>query len=293
MYTSSKLSQAIKDDIAFVRTHIPTVQSGIDTIQQDQSHAKHDKLIAWISPIDFPAQQSDIINRRQEGTGQWFLNAPEVAQWLSQQKGTLFCPGIPGAGKTMIAAIAIDHLLKTVQSSSVGIGVAYTYCNYKAQEEQDTTNLIAAILKQLVQVRPSAIGPVEQLHKQHANRGTRPSTDEVFGALKSVLAGFSIVNIVVDALDECRDSDGTRRMFLTKLQDLQAKADVRIMVTSRFIPDIVNDFQDALRLEVRANDEDVKRYVAGQVYRLPKCIRRDSTLKDIVQNKIVGAVDGM
>jgi hypothetical protein len=110
----------------------------------------------WISTTDYPAQQSDIIKQRQEGTGQWFLDAPEVAKWLSEPKGTLFCPGIPGAGKTMVAAIAIDYLLKLVHNSLHG--VAYVYCNYKAQEEQDASRMLAAILKQLVQARPSIIG---------------------------------------------------------------------------------------------------------------------------------------
>jgi hypothetical protein len=247
--------------------------------------------MAWISPTDFPAQQSDFIGRRQHGTGQWFLDATEIAQWLRQPKGTLFCPGIPGAGKTMIAAIAVDYLLKTTQSNSVG--VAYLYCNYKAQKEQDTTNLLAAILKQLVQAQPSLIEPVEQLHMQHAQRGTRPSVEEIFAVLHSVLAKFTAVHVVVDALDECRDSDGTRRFFLAKLQDLQAKTDLRLMITSRFIPDIVNEFEKAIRLEVRASDEDVRRFVASQVYRLPKCIQRDITLQDMAQSKIAEAVDGM
>ena len=241
--------------------------------------------------MDFPMQQSDIIGRRQQGTGQWFLDASEVAQWLRQSKGTLFCPGMPGAGKTMIAAIAVDHLLKTVQSSS--IGVAYVYCNYKAQEEQDTKNLLAAILKQLVQAEPSLIEPVKRLYVQHSNRGTRPSLDEILAALKDVLTNFSAVHIVIDALDECQQSDGTRRLFLTKLQDLQARMDLRMMVTSRSLPDIIDGFQSALRLEVRASDEDVKRFVAGQVYRFPNCIRRSTTLQETVQNKIMEAVDGM
>jgi DNA-binding transcriptional regulator YbjK len=80
-----------------------------------------------------------------------------------------------------VAAIAIDYLLKLVQSSSHG--VAYMYCNYKAREEQDTSRMLAAILKQLVQAQLSLVDPVERLHKQHADRGTRPSPDEVFSAL--------------------------------------------------------------------------------------------------------------
>ncbi|KAH8707190.1 ankyrin repeat domain-containing protein [Phaeosphaeriaceae sp. PMI808] len=285
------LSQAIKDDTNFVRTHVPVIQSGVDEIRQDQDAAKHRRILEWISPTDYPAQQSDIIKRRQEGTGQWFLDTPQVATWLSEHQATLFCPGIPGAGKTMVAAIAIDHLLKSVQSSSHG--VAYVYCNYKAQEEQDTSRMLAAILKQLVQARLSLVEPVERLHEQHADKGTRPSPDEIFGALRDVFAHYSTVYIVVDALDECQDSDGTRRQFLAKLRDLQAGRDVRLMATSRFIPDIMDWFNKGLKLEVQASKEDVKRFVAGQICRLPKCIQRDPALQGVVQEKIVEAVDGM
>jgi Cdc6-like AAA superfamily ATPase len=245
--------------------------------------------LEWISPTDYPAQQSDIIKRRQEGTGQWFLDAPEVARWLGESKATLFCPGIPGAGKTMIAAIAIDHLLKSLQNSPSGI--AYVYCNYKAKEEQDPYNMLAAILKQLIQARPSLVEPVERLYQQHANRGTRPLLDELFSALRNVLAHYPTVHIVIDALDECRDD--TLRQFLARLQDLQAGRDIHLMVTSRFIPEVVDAFREALRLEIRASEEDVKRFVAGQTYRLPRCIQRDLALQEIVQEKIVEAVDGM
>jgi len=191
----------------------------------------------------------------------------------------------------MVAAIAIEHLLKLVQSTSHG--VAYVYCNYKAREEQDASRMLAAILKQLVQARPSLVGPVERLHKQHADRGTRPSADEVICALRDVIAHYATVHIIVDALDECQDSDGARRQFLVKLRDLQTGRDIRLMATSRIIPEIVDAFNKALKLEVQASKEDVKRFVAGQICRLPKCIQGDPALQDIVQEKIVEAVDSM
>ena len=287
----SKLSQAIKDDTGFIRNCVPTIESGLDTIRQDQDRVRHNKLMGWISPTDFPAQQSDFIGRRQEGTGQWFLDAPEFARWLYGPNKTLFCPGIPGAGKTIIAAIAIDHLLKVMLTGAVG--VAYVYCNYKAQADQNAASLLAAILKQLVQARRSIAEPVELLHKQHADRGTKPSLEEIFGALQSVLATYSSVYLVVDALDECPDKDGSRHQFLAKLRDLQGRTDLRLMATSRFILGIETEFKGMPTLEVRANDEDVKRFVAGQTYQLPKCIQRDVKLKGLVQDKIVEAVDGM
>jgi hypothetical protein len=115
----------------------------------------------------------------------------------------------------------------------------------------------------------------------------------VFSALRDVLAHYSTVHIVVDALDECQDSDGARRQFLAKLSDLQTGRDIRLMATSRVIPEIVDAFNEALKLEVQASKEDVKRFVAGQICRLPKCIQRDPALQKIVQEKIVEAVDGM
>ncbi|KAF2787420.1 ankyrin, partial [Melanomma pulvis-pyrius CBS 109.77] len=284
-----KISQAIKDDTDSIRTHvsaIPAIQSAVDKVQHEQITVSQRNLLEWISSSDYPAQQSDIIKRRQEGTGQWFLDAPEVAQWLSKAKATLFCPGIPGAGKTMVAAIAIDHLMNLAQKSAYG--VAYVYCNYKSQADQDTTSILTAILKQLVQGRPLALGPVERLHQKHASRGTRPSLDDAFSALQDVVAQYPYVFIVVDALDECQRE--TRRQLLSKLLALQKEADVRLIATSRFVLDVEDALRPAIRLEVKASDEDIKKFVVGQICRLPKCVQR---LQDEVQKSVVEAVDGM
>jgi Cdc6-like AAA superfamily ATPase len=284
-----KLSQAIKDDTDSIRTHVSTIESAVDKIQHGQATASQRVLLEWISSSDYPAQQSDIIKRRQEGTGQWFLDSLEVAQWLNGIKTTLFCPGMPGAGKTMVAAIIIDQLLNSVHSNA--FGVAYVYCNYKSQADQDATSILAAILKQLSQGRPSALGPVQRLHQKHVSQGTKPSLDDTYSALREVIAQYPYVCIVVDALDECLYE--TRRQLLDKLFNMQNVANVRLIATSRFIPDVEDAFKQAPRLEVQASREDVKRFVAGQIYRLPACIQRDAKLQELVQERIVEAVDGM
>ena len=243
--------------------------------------------------MNYPARQSDIIGHRQEGTCQWFLRAPEFAKWLGEPKGTLFCPGIPGAGKTMVAAIAIDHLLHYTRTQSSSIGVAYVYCNYQEQIEQDASSMLAAIVKQLVQGRPWALEPVERLHKKHHHLGMKPKIEEIFSALQEVIAKFSTVYLVIDALDECRDNDGTRSQLLARLKDLQIGQDVRIMATARFIPEIEAEFQAEMNLEIRASDDDVRRYVAGQTHRLHRCIQRDPALQAMMEDKLVEAVDGM
>jgi hypothetical protein len=293
----SKLSLEIKKETSFVRDTIPILQTDIVTIRDAQSlqldaqklQQQH-TMMQWLSPTDFPAQQYDIITRRQEGTGQWFLDSPEFQRWLEGSDKTLFCPGIPGAGKTMMAAIAIDHV-RTIRCDDVG--VAYLFCNYKAQADQSALRLLAALLKQLVQSRPDMVAPVTHMYEHHSNQKSRPSLDDVFRALQSVCSNYAAVHIVVDALDECADKDGERGRLIDKLRELQARTDARLMCTSRFIPEITQKFTSNPILEVRASEEDVRRFVAGQITRLPKCIQRDDELKRAVQNKIVEAVDGM
>jgi hypothetical protein len=267
-------------------------ETGVDAIQLGQFR---DIILKWISSIDFPAQQSDIINQRQKETGHWFLDAPEFNNWIHGSKQTLFCPGMPGAGKTMMAAMAIDHLSRTILNDTNG--VAYIYCSYKMRVVQSTTILLAAILRQLVQAQRSIPEPVLRLHEHHSRRGTRPSLEEIFSTLQSILRNYSSVYLVVDALDECLDKDCTHSQLLARVRDLQKEANLDLMVTSRFIPEIEEEieekFKQATRLEVRASDEDVKRFVMGQIYRLPKCIRRDDELQSLVQDRIVEAADGM
>jgi hypothetical protein len=207
-----------------------------------------------------------------------------VAKWKGEFSATLFCPGLPGVGKTMIAATAIDSLLHSEYPNSLGI--AYLYCNYK--EEQDMSHMLAALLKQLL--RPST-QLVEQLQKRRTKCNVRLSLDEVSSYLHDVLDKLATTHIVIDALDECQD--GTRRQFLAKLRDLRAGRDVRLMVTSRFILEVEEDFLDALQLEIQASEADVRRFVAGQMHHLPRCVQRSPELRALLLNRIAEVADGM
>ncbi|KAF1994409.1 hypothetical protein P154DRAFT_527092, partial [Amniculicola lignicola CBS 123094] len=289
-----KLSDAIKDDTTSIRASAIAIEAGINTlhtaVRDAQSLQHYQAILEWLSPTDFPAQQHDIISRRQEGTAQWFLDSAEFKEWLQGSNKTLFCPGIPGAGKTMMAAITIEHLCRTAQPE---VGLAYLFCNYNSQVNQSVHGLLSALLKQLVQSRMDLIALVKHLYDHHWKQKSRPSLDEIFTALSTICSYYVGVYFVVDALDECSDQDGTRSRLVEKLHDLQAKTNVRLLFTSRFIPDVTEKFRSDPVLEVRASEEDVKRFVAGQIPRLPKCIRCDRELALTVQSKIVEAVDGM
>jgi hypothetical protein len=77
------------------------------------------------------------------------------------------------------------------------------------------------------------------------------------------------------------------------LRSLQSKGNLSLMATSRFIPEVVQQFRLSPILEVRASDADIKRFVTGQIYRLPRCVQRDDELQGVIKDGISAAVDGM
>jgi Cdc6-like AAA superfamily ATPase len=250
------------------------------------------EILNWITPIDYGPQQTDYIRRRQAGTGQWLLDSAEYRTWLNISKQTLFCPGIPGAGKTILTSIVIDDLSTRLQNDP-STGVAYIYCNFQRQDEQKISNLLASLLKQLAESQPSLPGSVKGLYDHYVAKRMLPSLEETSRALQSVAALYSRVFIIVDALDECQVSDGCRARLLSEIFALQAKTGANIFATSRRISNIEKEFEGSTLLEIRASEEDVRRYLGGHVLQLPGFVTHRPKLQEEIMAAIVKAVDGM
>jgi hypothetical protein len=271
------------------------MKDGVDPLhdlQDRECRQEYRVILDWLTPIDYAPRQSDFISRRQEGTGQWLLNSDIFKNWVSQSKQTLFCPGIPGAGKTMITSIVVEHLWTEFQKD-IDIGIAYIYCDYRRQLEQKPIDLLKSLLKQLVQKQPSMPESMKSLYKRHNDIRTRPSLEEISEVLHSVVANYSKVFFIIDALDECQASDGGRMRLLSEIFSLQAKTEVNFFATSRFIPVVVAEFRGSMMLEIRASDEDVLRYLDGHMSQLPSYIFRSDALQEELKTTIVKAVDGM
>jgi Cdc6-like AAA superfamily ATPase len=261
--------------------------------QQKWHQAETDKdLLSWLTPIDYGAQQSDFLSRRQEGTGQWLLDSQEFQDWRDGDGKALFCPGIPGAGKTILTSIVVEHLWAKFQNDA-SIGIAYLYCNFRRQHEQKPVDLLSSLLKQLIQERSSVPEKVKNLYERHKDKRTRPSFDEISKALQSVVTDYSRTFIIIDALDECQVSDGGRRELLSNISSLQANTGVNLFATSRFIPEIVNEFGKSITIEIRASDDDVQRYLDGRMSRLRPFVSRNISLRGEIKTEITNAVDGM
>ncbi|UKZ55877.1 hypothetical protein TrVGV298_009701 [Trichoderma virens] len=260
--------------------------------ERTKGDKKYREILDWLTLIDYAPHQSDFINRRQTGTGQWLLESHEFQTWVKKRKETLFCPGIPGAGKTILTSIVVDDLI-THFGNNNSTGIAYIYCNFRRQYKQKAVDLLSSVLKQLSQKISSLPKPVKDLYNKHKEKRTRPSLEDIVGALQSVAAFYLRVYIVVDALDECQSSEGCRTEFLKEIFDLQKTSGANLFTTSRFIPEIVNSFSEHPSLEIRASEEDIKRYLDRHIKHLSGFAEWNQQLRDEVTKVILGAVDGM
>ncbi|UKZ77609.1 hypothetical protein TrVFT333_005333 [Trichoderma virens FT-333] len=272
----------ISDILSDVKEVVNGVEKDVHKLVNKQYSHEHKAVLDWLTPIDYALQQNDFISRRQEGTGRWFLESVEFQAWLKTNMQTLFCPGIPGAGKTIITAIVIDHLLANFRDDPK-IGIAYIYCNFRQQDEQTAEMLLTNLLKQLVQTQSSLPKDVKDLYDKHEKSRTRPSHAEIMTALHSIVTGNSKTFIVIDALDECQDL--SRLRFLDEIFNLQVGTGANIFATSRISDTIKGRFYGYPTVEISATNGDVLAYLDGQI-----SLRRSGIINDDIHDRIRSGV---
>jgi hypothetical protein len=168
------------------------------------------------------------------------------------------------------------------------VAILCIYFNYKEQIGQTVTNVVASLLKQICQDRHAIPDAVKSLYEKHHIQNTHPALEEFLEVLNSVLAKYSKAFIVADALDECPEENGIRARMLSALRSLAGN--VNLMVTSRNLPTIAQDFQETESIEIRATDEDIKKYIAGRISFAPQHVKE---LKDDIEMKVIESARGM
>lgn len=131
-----------------------------------------------------------------------------------------------GAGKTFLASIAVEYLKDMRKDQKVAILVLY--CGYNQDKSQSVDKLVAALIKQILQIRPDISEDLRKLHKECSRTDVPPSLEKLITILRAEMAKFEDCFIIIDGLDEMLD-ESKRRSLLETLDH----GKVNIMVTSR------------------------------------------------------------
>ncbi|KAJ7019278.1 ankyrin repeat-containing domain protein [Mycena alexandri] len=256
--------------------------------EYDRDARKRKAIIEWYSPLNFFPRQEDIFKVCQPGTCELILKDARFDTWKRGTGKTLWCRGIPGAGKTVFVSIVVDHLRKDLDHDAVG--VAAVYLNHK-EADASPSILLASLWRQLVFGKPIPLN-LHKLYAKHREPGTRPSLDDDHAVLRSIISGYSQVFILVDALDEYPERD--RSILLRRLCALGPT--VSLMFTSRPHIHIADIFPNSETLEIRATEDDIRLFIDAQIPRSPRLSRHITSrpaLRDEICSGIAQRSDGM
>ena len=155
----------------------------------------------------------------------------------------------------------IDNLCD--QAGEENIAVSGLYCDFLSQQEQTISNIMGAILKQLVGREGITKDLREAFRKGKKEFGGRgPQLADLMGMLRITIASLPRVFICIDALDECLPKC-LPELFESLRNIVRESPSTRIFLTGRphVREDIQRYFTKAVVIPISPNTGDIQNYV--------------------------------
>ena len=160
-----------------------------------------------------------------------------------------------------ISSLVIDNLCD--ESGEEDIAIAMFYCDFRGQNEQTATNIMGAILRQLV-VRGEMLEDVRKAFKKAKNEvgGRSLRLPDMVQMLKHAIATLPQVFVFIDALDECLPQHLLE--LLMSLKDILPESRrTRIFFTGRpqVRAEITRHFTGSVTVPISPKIHDIERYL--------------------------------
>jgi ankyrin repeat protein/nucleoside-triphosphatase THEP1 len=193
----------------------------------------------------------------------WFLDHPHFQEWKSRESGPLLVSADPGCGKSVLAKYLIDHVL--AESSTV------CYFFFRDQVQNTVREALCALLHQLFsQKRSLLMHAMEQYHKD--GEGLVNSTSSLCRVFEDAVqdANAGSVTIVLDALDECAESETNDLMRHIENQvrnDKSSDTKLKLFITSRPYEHVVSKLYSLSEAfpRIRIPGEDESKTISQEV----------------------------
>lgn len=245
---------------------IKKIQAEIRASQEDEidhrSAEERKSVLDSFSTLNETIPLGKHLSSRQEGTGSWFLNCQEYQQYLATDNSQLWLHGIPGAGKSVLSATIIESIVDQCDDRKA---VVYFFCEHSNPETTTTRNILGSLARQLASKHRHAFADMLAFSKD-GSLNNRLQTDE--GPLLELIWRMSChwesVIAVVDGLDECRENSHHVSNTLAKLSQPD-DGNIKTLLVSRVEEDIQRELMNFQEVEISANKEDVRLFVASEM----------------------------
>lgn len=218
----------------------------------------------WLGPTEYWLDGGEYrkhLASHVPGTGTWLTSSETFGKWLkSEDHGLLWIKGIPGSGKSVVAAHLIDKLTR----ANPGAPVLYFFFRQIIDANHGPAALLRDWLDQILQYSPPLQKQLKQLRKERRTIDSM-SIEDLWKLLRYAFDRLSgKVICVADALDEM---DQNNDSFLHSLADLGQwrPTQVKVIITSRPVPSVETPLRNAkgfqMRLVEKQIDLDIATYV--------------------------------
>ena len=157
----------------------------------------------------------------------------------------------------------------------------YHYFEYGRQGDHTLRNVILNLIKQVaLKYRSSFSECFKPLYESLVLERRALSVEELERYFVTIVRRCKKLFLVIDALDECEAYD-QRRQFLELLNRLSQLSQMRILVTSRpQCLDIREAFSHGLKIDIKAQDCDLRKYLSDQIARSDVSNDIDATFRE-------------
>ncbi|KAL8755199.1 MAG: hypothetical protein Q9199_003807 [Rusavskia elegans] len=276
--------------------YLAEIRAKQETMLKLQLSQEQEKALSWLSPVNPALKHRAFARERQDGTGIWLFDLPEMTYWLESPNAALWIYGIPGAGKTTLSTLVVDEVLNRKRSNS--IGTAYFYVRHDDKDSHKPSNVLGSLIRQLACQNSDALAEFMELHAQHQAWGSSvppPPDDELLGKLRDLSRHFSETFIMIDGIDECGPAFNPDRTILidavAKLNDIKERS-IRTLIFSRDEYDIRKTFTSMQfhTISVAATSADLRLFVNAWLGKIDIGSER---LKTEIVDTLVDEANGM
>jgi hypothetical protein len=252
------------------------------------------KICDWLSPSDPWTSHGLARERHEPQTGSWLLQHHRYVAWKSGSTRCLWLHGNPGCGKTILCSTVIEDIRMYCQDAASAAHVIF-YFSFSDDKKQTYGDLILSLVVQLGWKEPG-LSMLRQAYRRPDRR--RLGVEDLEKIFLSSTVQYNEVFLQLDALDECPDTEGVRRRFLSGIAQLLDRANnVRMLATSRDVQDVRHFMQnisaDSIPLGTHEVKTDLQKYISTQISSTPKLARLDRTTKMFVEETLLQKADGM
>ena len=282
----------IQDDVQDIKT---TIKERLEAESRVTISNDRQQILDFFGKTD-PRKYLDTGRKlRHPGTGLWFIEGPEFQAWLTTENARLWLYGIPGAGKTILAASVIDEAIRT---GGPNTAVAFFFCDYKNPATQEAHAILGSLAQQIAKQDEQSFETLERFYEK---KNPEHRKDIIFtpadlaNMITDMISSFDRTIIIVDGLDECGTSTSQVVEILVRL-DHGTETELKVLFLSRDEIEIREHLETYKKVSIAARSGDLRLYVGAELeHRIRKKQLRikDESLKAYIMKQLVEGADGM